>query len=210
MPYVEVAVDAPSGRSTYSYGVPEGVDVAPGQVVWVPFGSRTVRGVIVAVTSQPEHEVTRAIASVSSGYRLSDAQLSLASFISSHYLSSLYSALSLFLPPGIERRPEVSYASAGVAEKSLAGLSQSELDLIRRIDEQGPLTLTRLRAVGRDSTIRPVLDALVKKGLLFRHEKPRERGVRARTEIVASLALHIRGGVERTRAAEEFEVQAAG
>ncbi len=187
MPYVEVAVDAPSGRSTYSYGVPEGVDVRPGQVVWVPFGARIVRGVIVAVTSQPEHEVTRAIAATYSEFALSNAQLSLASFISGYYLSTLFSALSLFLPPGLERRPEAVYASAGVGEGSMSGLSPREINLVTQVEAQGPLALSRLRTFDRGRNVRPVVEGLVKKGVLLRREVPRERRVRARTEIVVSL-----------------------
>jgi primosomal protein N' (replication factor Y) (superfamily II helicase) len=194
MPYVEVAVDTPSGRPTYSYGVPEGIDVRPGQLVWVPFGTRTVRGVIVAVGSQPEHEVTRAIIAVSSEYELSPRQLELASFISVHYASSLFAALSPFLPPGVQRQPEVSYESAGVSEPSLGGLSSREAEIVRRVVQLGTVTLTRLRKVDAGSDGRAVLESLARKGLLLRHEGPREGRVRARTEVVVSLC----GGPEET------------
>jgi primosomal protein N' (replication factor Y) len=189
MPYVEVAVDTPAGRSTYSYGVPEGIDAQPGQLVWAPFGSRAVRGVVVTVTSRPEHEVTRAIAAVSSDYVLSSQQLALASFVSSHYLSSLFSALSLFLPPGIERRPEVAYEAANVSESSLSGLSTREVELFRRVEELGEVNSAHLRKVGVGRDVRSVLESLAKKGLLFRREGPRERRVRARMETVASLQI---------------------
>ena len=81
MRYAEVAVDAPAGRSTYSYGVPEGLAVRLGQLVWVPFGARVVRGVVVELTTAPAYEDTREMLSIESDIFLSSQQLDLSRLI---------------------------------------------------------------------------------------------------------------------------------
>ncbi len=59
MLYAEVAVEAARAldRETYSYSVPEGIDVVPGHRVTVPFGRRTTFGFVVSLgTDEPEVE----------------------------------------------------------------------------------------------------------------------------------------------------------
>ncbi len=186
MPYAQVAVDAPAGLKTYSYIVPDGHQVHPGQLVWVPFGSRTVRGVIVSLLSGTSVEAVRPVSSVAADIILTQRQLSLAAFISSRYLSPLFPALALFLPPGIERQPEVVYRPLSEDDDSLGELSDVERDLLRRA-RQGRLTDGRLKSVSRDSNLRQTLDALVSRGILSRHEVPRERRAKPRIETVVTL-----------------------
>ena len=106
MRYAEVAVDAPAGRTTFSYVVPGGLDVRRGSCVWVPFGPRLLRGFVVALSSETNHEATRDVASVVAQPPLSETQLELGQWISAHYLSPLYAAFSLFAPPGGGRTPQ--------------------------------------------------------------------------------------------------------
>lgn len=186
MPYAEVAVDAPAGLATYSYSVPDGAEARPGQLVWVPFGTRTVRGIVTAVTLEPAHDATRPISSLSSDVVLSPRQLALAAFISSHYLSPLFSALALFLPPGVERRPDVVYEFGAADEYSVSGLTQLEGE-IRSRAQAGPLTAARLRSVGRSAEVRAALDSLVSRGILSKRELPHERAPRFKTETLATL-----------------------
>src|SRR4029077_10319241 len=49
--YAEVAVEAArgQGRETYTYAVPDGVDVVPGHRVTVPFGRRSTYGFVVSL-----------------------------------------------------------------------------------------------------------------------------------------------------------------
>ena len=56
MLYAEVAVEAArgQGRETYTYAVPDGVDVVPGHRVTVPFGRRSTYGFVVSLgTEEP-------------------------------------------------------------------------------------------------------------------------------------------------------------
>ncbi len=187
MCYAEVAVDAPAGRHTYSYSVPRGLDVRVGQLVWVPFGNRTARGIVVSVEAHSSHPDPRPIISVSSEYVLSRRQLHIGSFISTKYLSPLFAALALFLPPGIERTPVVFYElgeSTDGLDSTLEGL---EAVLVRAARERGRLYARTLSGLGSDARVRRALDMLVGRGVLVRREVPRERRVSARVEVVVML-----------------------
>lgn len=190
MRYAEVAVDAPAGSSTYSYSVPEDLLIREGQSVWVPFGSRTARGVVVEVTAKPAHEATRSILVASSDVpSLSHRQIELGRWISNKYLSSLYAALALMLPPGTAREPDVYYEVVDVAPESLPALPARQRDILRHVRESGKLSLKELRRLHGRTTAGQAADALVREGLLRRSEVPRGSRVKARTESLVSLKV---------------------
>ena len=50
MPFAEVAVNAAAPlRQTFTYRVPDGLAVAPGHAVYVPFGARSLQGVVIRI-----------------------------------------------------------------------------------------------------------------------------------------------------------------
>ena len=105
--FIEVAVNAPIGSGkTLSYSVPAPMDVPePGRMVWAPLGARPVQGIVFECTDSPQVEAVRDIISVlEPSPLLGRKDLDLASWISSYYLSSLFEAASLMLPPGFEHR----------------------------------------------------------------------------------------------------------
>ena len=62
MVYAEVSVNSPiAQRRTFSYGVPNGLSINIGQAVWVPFGDKTLQGVVLELTPFPSVEETREI-----------------------------------------------------------------------------------------------------------------------------------------------------
>jgi len=189
MRYAEVAVDAPAGRSTYSYVVPAGLDVRPGSLVRVPFGSRTARGVVVELSSLPVHEATRAILAVEDGYRLAPEQLDIGAFVSRTYLSPPFPALALFFPPGLAPEPRVSFHPAPVADSVLPELSPDEQEMLRAVQEQGTLKLEQLRRGPRAAARIRALTSLLERGLVQRSEEARRRPVAARTAKRASLRI---------------------
>ena len=93
--YAEVAVDAPLGHSrTFSYSIPPRFRVEPGQLVWVPFGRRTLQGVVMELVAAPQVDVTRdIIQTVEPGRLLDDRSLTLARWLSRYYFSSLFDCL---------------------------------------------------------------------------------------------------------------------
>ncbi|MBN1857291.1 MAG: primosomal protein N' [Dehalococcoidia bacterium] len=189
MRYAEVAVDAPSGRSTYSYGVPVGFIAHLGQLVWVPFGSRTVRGVVVELSATPAYEDTRDMLSLESSVSLSPLQLNLARWMEARYLCSLFAALALFLPPGTDRSPLVRYEPTGNSLESVPALSARQGDILRRATEREGLSVADIRKNHAGANGVADAEILVRSGLLKREETPRERRTRESTQLMVSSTV---------------------
>ena len=104
MRYAEVAVDAAVGHSrTFSYSIPPRFTVEPGQLVWVPFGSRVLQGLVVELVAVPNVPETRDILQpVEPSPLIGPHHLQLGRWISAHYRCSLFTAFAPLLPPGFE------------------------------------------------------------------------------------------------------------
>jgi len=101
--YAEVAVEAARGvgRESYTYSVPEGMDVVPGHRVTVPFGRRVTYGFVVSLgTEAPEVEV-KPIATAGSDPLLLPHQVALARLVADHYWLPLIECLRAMLPPRV-------------------------------------------------------------------------------------------------------------
>ena len=169
--FAEVAVDAPveHGR-TFSYSIPPGTALEPGQLVRVPFGPRRLQGVVFSLEAQPQVSETKAVVGpVYAEPVLSEGLLRLARWISGYYMCSLFKAAALMVPPGGRVRPRTYYE----ADPDLP-----ELDSLR---------LTRLQ--------RRVLGYFVAKGRVSERQLVRAIGEAARA---SAHSLVNRGLVERS------------
>ena len=80
MRYAEVSVNSPvAQRRTFSYSIPDGLDIRAGQAVLVPFGEKVLQGVVLEITAVPAVEDTREIlGAIEAAPILSPHQISLA------------------------------------------------------------------------------------------------------------------------------------
>lgn len=103
MLYAEVAVEAArgSGRETYTYAVPEGVDVVPGHRVTVPFGRRSTYGFVVSLATEDPGVEVKPIATAGSEPLLLPHQVELARLVADHYWLPLIECLRAMLPPRV-------------------------------------------------------------------------------------------------------------
>jgi primosomal protein N' (replication factor Y) len=101
--YAEVAVEAArgSGRETYTYAVPEGVDVVPGHRVTVPFGRRSTYGFVVSLGTEDPGVEVKPIATAGSEPLLLPHQVALARMVADHYWLPLIECLRAMLPPRV-------------------------------------------------------------------------------------------------------------
>ena len=138
MRFAEVAVDAPAGHDrTFSYSIPQELSVGPGHLVRVPFGSRTLQGVVFSLAQSPQVPETREILGITSpDFSLTKVQLSLARWISQHYMCPLFEAAGPMLPPGGRVRTKtylsVSLSVADDEESQLTATQQKVLEYVRR------------------------------------------------------------------------------
>ena len=118
MSFADVAVDAPvePGR-TFTYRIPPHLPVQPGQLVWAPFGRRTVQGIVIALSGNSPVAATRDLLQTVEPSPLLDApRLELAQWLSRYYRCSLFAACTPLLPPGFETQVRSRiFAAPGLA-----------------------------------------------------------------------------------------------
>ena len=143
------------GRETYTYSVPDGLDVVPGHRVTVPFGRRTTYGFVVSLTAEDPGVETKALATAGSEPLLLPHQVTLARLVADHYWVPLIECLRAMLPPRVRatgsagsqassrqrrhtRLADLAMSPAPpVQPLSLTGEQQSALETIRT----NPVTL---------------------------------------------------------------------
>ena len=145
MSFAEVAVDAPIGsRRTFTYAIPSKLNVAVGQMVQVPFGTRMCDGIVFQITDSPKFSPARPIElSDSFGPLLSKTQLDLAYWISDYYLSSLFGSVSLMLPPYLRNRTR-SFISLSSSEIDLSGLDIVNECILKLVRSRRKLSLIHI------------------------------------------------------------------
>ena len=198
-----MAVDCPVDRpETFSYSIPDSLDVAPGDVVQVPFGPRTVKGIVFEVGTPPTVEHTREIMRVADGGPFIPSHgLSLARWVSSHYKSTLFAATATMLPPGGINRLRVWITRPDVQLRPLASLWTKEQRAMDIVAEQGTVTRESLgRKLGRGGV--DLVDRMVRRGVLEGEYKWEPPTIRAKYRDVVVLAVSAR---DAKAAAGEFE-----
>ncbi|MBI4202723.1 MAG: primosomal protein N' [Chloroflexi bacterium] len=172
MPYAEVAVDAPvRGPRTFTYAVPPGMALASGQMVQVSFGPRIADGVVVKLSPSTTIDPIKPVLQAdSNGPLLMPHQLELAEWVSDYYLSPLYDALALMLPPG--SRGRTLSVVMRPSEEALAHMSDTLRERIAVLfpGRRQQVREEVLRARAGPGTQREV-DRLIRQGLLQRHPR---------------------------------------
>ncbi len=166
MKYVEVAVDAPLGvNRTLTYSVPSRMEVSAGQLVWVPLGPRPVQGIVFETSEQTSLETTRSVIStITPGALLPTWGLELARWLSRYYLSSLFEAAALMLPPGFRSRVRAHVRSI---KDGLTDLSTEEREVWEFVAKSGRISERDVRReLGRKAG--EALSRLVRRGILER------------------------------------------
>ena len=169
MRYAEVAVDAPVNHShTFSYSIPDRFRIQPGQLVWVPFGRRTLQGVVIELASAPQVEATKDILQpVEPAPLLDPAALTLARWISRYYLCSLFEAVALFLPPGFKAQVNSQILPMPVDGSDLDKLKPATQEALRSLSEQRRLSEAEFaKLLGKSGRIE--VNRLVSRGIIYR------------------------------------------
>ncbi len=123
MPFAEVAVNSSlPHRQSFSYAVPDGMTLQPGDAVFAPFGRRFLQGIVMQVVEVPAFSDPKPVdARISDLPVISAARTELAQWLAGYYLSPLFASVALMLPPGFERKPLTFYESL-VSAGELASL----------------------------------------------------------------------------------------
>ena len=185
--YAEVAVNASAPlRQTFTYRIPEGLNLEPGHAVYVPWGNRTLQGIVVDVTESPAFADARDLEDIIDEQPLiSPDRVALATWMSDHYLAPLFDCISLLLPAGFKRRPLTYVRRAFWAEGETGDLSDPETELLRLISDAGEIEVDALKRRAGTGSAR-ALTSLIRRGMVARTYKL------ARPTVSAKVVTNVR------------------
>ena len=199
MKYAEVAVNSPiAQRRSFCYSIPPHLEVDTGQAVWVPFGSKVLQGVVVKLSDCPSVEVTKEISSLITSFALlSSAQVELALWLSGRYLSPLFDAVALMLPPGFERRL-VAFLRLLPNSIDLLQLNSEQRQVVHFLDGGGRVRFRELETRLGKRKARLITQQLLRRGLVVKSQQLEDTKVRRR--LLPHLKLQIGSGEAEAQA----------
>ena len=189
--YADVAVDSPVGHArSFTYHIPQRISVQPGQLVWVPFGSQTLQGIVVELSSsRPDFATRDILQAVDPAPLLGEERIDLGKWMSQHYRCPLFTALSPMLPPGFESHvrsrifpsPQSGDETGGVGAHSRAPLREETTAAIESLSEKGRMSQAEfVKLLGRRGPRE--LNRLVEQGAVRREVTIPRPGVAPRYE----------------------------
>ena len=186
--FAEVAVDIPTEPArTFSYSIPDGMNVSPGCLVRVPFGARTLQGIVFSLAAHPQVPETKPIADlVFEEPLLDDVHLQLAAWISEYYICSLFEAAAPMLPTGGRVRARTHFTLADV-DRDAESLTPLQQRLVDHVTKHGEATLgSILKSLGASATYSTA--ALVSRNILNRDYSLPDPSVKHRYRTLICLA----------------------
>jgi len=192
MRYAEICVNSSfAQRRTFSYSIPSPLNIEIGQAVWVPFGEKLLQGVVFELSDFPAFEETKEIADVIEPRPvLSPAHVSLAHWISQRYLSSLFDAVALMLPPGFERKALTFISIAPISDDfDVSSLNADQKKGFHLVKKAGKASLRMLEKTLGQKTAQRVVSQLVRRGLIIRSYELEPIKARPKVEYYLSLII---------------------
>jgi primosomal protein N' (replication factor Y) len=192
MRYAEVSVNSPvAQRRTFSYAIPSGLAISVGQAVWVPFGDKLLQGIVLELSPYPAVEETKEIAGVIEPRPLlSQTHVLLARWLSEYYLSPLFDAVALMLPPGFERKALTFVSAVSVPEDfDLSALTPEQRQILELLQRRGRVSLKQLEKILGKRKAQAITSQLVNRGLVVKSHEMEKVKVRPKVEPFLSLAI---------------------
>ena len=188
---IAVASAAFSFDKPYSYYIPEGMALQPGQRVMVPFGSGNVRteGIVLSVEDAAEEKLKAVEECLDESPVLTPEQLRLAAFMRERYFCTFFDAVRAMLPAGLWFREKVSYSlteDRSWREKTLK--NGNAVRILRFMEELGGRAEEKqlLDLIPEEADLEAALTYLLKKKWIS-GQKNFSRKAGDKTERIATL-----------------------
>ncbi len=181
------AIDKP-----YSYRIPEGMTVVPGQRVQLPFGraNKRTEGVVLTVEAGDPSGLKPIERCLDEGPILTEHQLRLAAFLRERYFCTFYDAIRAMLPAGLWFQSKETFSLTEDRSWQEKGIRKEHAREILELLENlgGTCEETPLRAlIPEQEVLRDVISYLVRKKWVTAHTEYLRR-THDKTEKIASLA----------------------
>lgn len=175
-------------RQTFHYSIPAHLQdkVVPGQLVWVPFGSRQLPAIVVSLSTVCPVATTKDILSIIDPHPvLAPYQIELMYWISEYYRTPLHVVAWGMFPPGVSWQTETMlYLEEGAATTSPDPEERCVLELLY---QHGPMPLEQIRRRLKLKRWRSVLERMVRKGWLRKQMEVKGPRVKPKTEPTVHL-----------------------
>ena len=189
------AIDKP-----YSYRIPEGMEVLPGQRVQLPFGRANKRseGIVLAVGTGDESRLKPIDCCLDDQPMLTEKQLRLAAFLRERYFCTFYDAIRVMLPAGLWFRRSNTFSLSGdLSWKEKRVRKEHALEVLTLLEnlggqaEDGALR----NLIPEEEILQDVLSYLLrKKWITSQTDFQRKTG--DKTEKIAALAASVEETME--------------
>jgi primosomal protein N' (replication factor Y) len=191
--YVEILPNVPKITGTYHYQVSDSLrsQLRFGHLVVVPFGKRLVQGIVVALGTVPPSDITnyKYVESIlDPNPVLTKNQLDLAWWLSKRYYTNLIDCVMMMLPQGLSQRVDYIYE---LADDSLSIRTQSQIQIVALLREQGPLLGRRLGKMLQLRNWKPVIERLVNRGVVKKTEVLKSPNIRPKNTTMVRLSAGI-------------------
>jgi primosomal protein N' (replication factor Y) len=192
--FVQIVVNVPAVSGMFDYAVPDSLagQIGIGHLVIVPFGNRTVQGVVFRFVDQPSvPNVKEVLERVDPLPVLTGPQIALAEALAASTMAPLAAIVGLFLPVGISQEADVLYQIVddgrwSVKDSQWTPVQRRLLDLLR---ERGPLRGRQIDSHFRKVEWRNIASVLVRKGVITAKSVLPPPRVRSKFVRVALLAV---------------------
>jgi primosomal protein N' (replication factor Y) len=192
--YVQIVVNVPAVSGIFDYAVPDFLagQIGVGHLVIVPFGNKTVQGVVFRFVDQPSvANVKEIVELVDPLPVLTQPQIALAEAMAESTLAPLAAVVGLFLPVGISQEADVLYQIVDngrwtVKDSQWTPVQRRLLDLLT---ERGPLRGRQIDSHFRKVEWRNMANSLVRKGVITAKSVLPPPRVRSKFVRVALLAV---------------------
>lgn len=167
--YAEIAVNVPGVEGIFDYIIPDALKekIEPGSLITVPFGAKTVQGIIILLKENSTVAEAREISSlVYSHAVITPLQLRCARWLADVTLAPLSACLGLMLPPGLGQQADKLYTLQDVNIEIPTDAHPTQRRLLKLLKERGGLRGRQLDASLKYSDWRAAARALQQKGLL--------------------------------------------
>ncbi|MFA5792964.1 MAG: primosomal protein N' [Candidatus Gracilibacteria bacterium] len=148
--FADVLINHPYSRKqeTFTYSVPEEMQIKKGMGVLVPFQKGTLAGLVIELhDNKPSFELKEIASRLAEEPLLAEWQIKLAEWISEYYFCSKFDALRLFLPKNIFRVPKKARKTVNkkivqeIKEKQLVLTEEQEIIVNSILKDKHPTSL---------------------------------------------------------------------
>ena len=192
--FVQIVVNVPAVLGIFDYAVPKSLEgqIGVGHLVIVPFGNKSVQGVVFRFVETPSVQIVKEILELLDPLPvLTGPQIALADAMAESTLSPLAATMGLFLPVGISQEADTLYQTVGGGRWTIQDgqWSMVQRRLLELLSERGPLRGRQIDSHFRKVEWRNSANTLVRKGVLSAKSILPPPRVRSKYVRVALLAV---------------------